>query len=66
MNEELQHMREQIEALLREVYTEEGVVRWMIGRNRSLANERPTDLIAFGEGERVLQRARELAETTYA
>jgi hypothetical protein len=55
MSEQLRTQRERIEALAREVYTEEGVRVWMSGRNKGLGGESPEALIARGEGNQVEQ-----------
>lgn len=39
---------------LRDVYTAEGADIWIHGRNRDLGGEKPSDLLAAGQFERVL------------
>ncbi len=48
--------------ILAEVYTEEGVAIWLNSRNRALGNQRPIDLIAAGQGEKVALLAQSLVD----
>lgn len=48
-----------------EIYEPEGVEMWMNARNRLLDGERPIDLIATGEGERVIELLNRLADGNF-
>lgn len=50
--------------LLREIYQPEGVEIWLHGRNREFGGQRPLDLLAAGEYERVLAAVERLADGT--
>lgn len=52
----------QARQVLAEIYTPDGIEVWLHGRKRSLNSERPLDLIARGDGERVLARIRQLLD----
>jgi hypothetical protein len=49
---------------LRDVYRPEGVEIWLHSRNREFGGERPLDLLAAGEYERVLAAVERLADGT--
>jgi len=49
---------------LRDVYQPEGVEIWLHARNRDFAGQRPIDLLAAGEYERVLAAVERLADGT--
>ena len=46
---------------LRDVYTAEGADIWIHGRNRDLGGEKPIDLLAAGQFERVLAAVERLS-----
>jgi hypothetical protein len=46
---------------LRDVYTAEGADIWVHGRNRDLGGEKPIDLLAAGQFERVLASVERLS-----
>jgi hypothetical protein len=46
---------------LRDVYTAEGADIWIHGRNRGLSGEKPIDLLAAGQFERVLAAVERLS-----
>jgi transcriptional regulator with XRE-family HTH domain len=48
-------------ALLREVYTDEGITIWLHSRNRNLKLQRPIDLLAEGDYESVVREATSVA-----
>jgi hypothetical protein len=49
---------------LRDVYTAEGTAIWIHGGNRDLGGEKPTDLLAAGQFERVLAAVERLGAGT--
>lgn len=49
-----------------EIYEDEGVDMWMNARIRQLDGERPVDLIARGEGQRVIELLNQLADGNFA
>lgn len=49
-----------------EIWEDEGVDMWMNGRNRMFDGERPVDLIARGEGQRVIDYLNQLADGNFA
>lgn len=55
----------EISLLLSETATPRGVTQWLNARNRLLDNERPVDLIARGEADRVRAVAEAFVEGTY-
>jgi hypothetical protein len=59
---ELDYVRTQ----LLDVYTPEGAEVWLTSRHRLLDGQRPTDLIALGEGERVLTLVAQLQDGAFA
>lgn len=56
----------QARAIAAEVYDGEGVKIFMTARNRLLDGERPIDLIARGEGQRVIDYLNVLADGNFA
>lgn len=52
-------------AALREVYTEEGVTLFLFSPNRALGGERPAEMVARGEGAKVLRYVEMLAAGSF-
>jgi predicted transcriptional regulator len=55
----------EISLLLSETMTARGVTQWLNARNRLLGGERPVDLIARGEADRVRKAAESFVEGAY-
>lgn len=63
-NERIRELSE-ITLVLSETATPRGVTQWLSARNRGLGGERPIDLIAKGEGDRVRAAAESFVAGDY-
>jgi predicted transcriptional regulator len=55
----------EISLLLSETMTARGVTQWLSARNRQLGGEKPVDLIARGDGDRVREAAESFVAGAY-
>lgn len=56
-----QRIQDELEGSL----TAKGICQWMHARNRYLKGERPVDLLARGEGDRVFEAATAFSDGVY-